>query len=60
MARSDLRIDAIIMVGGFSGSEYLYTRVQVWLISVPRWSSILQQQFNNRVRVITRPSDAGW
>ncbi|KAI0316964.1 hypothetical protein OF83DRAFT_1123827, partial [Amylostereum chailletii] len=37
-------IDALLLVGGFSGSEYLFARVE--------------ETFGARVRVIARPSDA--
>ncbi|KLO16492.1 actin-like ATPase domain-containing protein [Schizopora paradoxa] len=42
--RVDQRIDALLLVGGFSGSEYLFKRVD--------------DQFSNRIKVIARPSDA--
>ncbi|KAI0297007.1 hypothetical protein B0F90DRAFT_1742262 [Multifurca ochricompacta] len=38
------RIDALLLVGGFSGSGYLFKRVE--------------EQFGRRVKVIARPSDA--
>ncbi|KAA1466844.1 actin-like ATPase domain-containing protein [Dentipellis sp. KUC8613] len=44
MAKIDQRIDALLLVGGFSGSEYLYKRVE--------------EQFGARIKVIARPSDA--
>ncbi|THH09897.1 hypothetical protein EW146_g8542 [Bondarzewia mesenterica] len=44
MKKIDQRIDALLLVGGFSGSEYLFKRVE--------------EQFGARVKVITRPSDA--
>ncbi|KAG8887888.1 hypothetical protein FRB98_008783 [Tulasnella sp. 332] len=37
-------IDALLLVGGFSGSEYLFKRVE--------------EQFRDRIKVIARPSDA--
>ncbi|KAF8642917.1 hypothetical protein AX16_009305 [Volvariella volvacea WC 439] len=37
-------IDALLLVGGFAGSEYLKTRVE--------------EQFGSRIRVIARPPDA--
>jgi hypothetical protein len=27
----DQRIDALLLVGGFAGSEYLFGKVQVWI-----------------------------
>jgi len=44
LRRVDQRIDALLLVGGFSGSEYLFKRVD--------------DQFSNRIKVIARPSDA--
>ncbi|KAG2143858.1 actin-like ATPase domain-containing protein [Suillus cothurnatus] len=38
------RIDALLLVGGFAGSEYLIKRVEA--------------QFSGRIKVIARPSDA--
>ncbi|KAH8919099.1 actin-like ATPase domain-containing protein [Atractiella rhizophila] len=43
MRKAQQRIDCIIMVGGFSASEYLFTRVQ--------------HAFGQTVRVIARPQD---
>ncbi|KAF8890667.1 hypothetical protein BD779DRAFT_1438377 [Infundibulicybe gibba] len=40
----DQRIDALLLVGGFAGSEYLKQRVE--------------EQFSSRIRVIARPADA--
>ncbi|KAH8114842.1 actin-like ATPase domain-containing protein [Phellopilus nigrolimitatus] len=42
--RVEQRIDALLLVGGFSGSEYLFKRVDA--------------QFGSRIKVIARPSDA--
>ncbi|TDL26993.1 actin-like ATPase domain-containing protein [Rickenella mellea] len=42
--RVDQRIDALLLVGGFSGSEYLFKKVD--------------EQFGSRIKVIARPSDA--
>ncbi|KII84108.1 hypothetical protein PLICRDRAFT_168186 [Plicaturopsis crispa FD-325 SS-3] len=39
----DQRIDALLLVGGFSGSDYLFKRVEA--------------QFGSRIKVIARPSD---
>ncbi|KAI0752193.1 actin-like ATPase domain-containing protein [Fomes fomentarius] len=39
----DQRLDALLLVGGFSGSEYLFRKVQA--------------QFGSRIRVIARPHD---
>ena len=36
LRRVEQRIDALLLVGGFSGSEYLYTRVNVSLIMSSR------------------------
>ncbi|KAI0270643.1 actin-like ATPase domain-containing protein [Gloeopeniophorella convolvens] len=44
MKKVDQRIDALLLVGGFSGSGYLFKRVE--------------EQFGGRVKVIARPSDA--
>ncbi|THH06853.1 hypothetical protein EW145_g3802 [Phellinidium pouzarii] len=44
LRRVDQSIDALLLVGGFSGSEYLFKRVDV--------------QFGSRIKVIARPSDA--
>jgi len=44
LRRVDQRIDALLLVGGFSGSEYLFKRVD--------------EQFGARIKVIARPSDA--
>ncbi|KAI6113468.1 hypothetical protein EDD16DRAFT_1137510 [Pisolithus croceorrhizus] len=41
--RVDQRIDALLLVGGFAGSEYLFKKVQ--------------ERFSTRVGVIARPSD---
>ncbi|KZP30051.1 actin-like ATPase domain-containing protein [Athelia psychrophila] len=38
------KIDALLLVGGFAGSEYLYKRVE--------------KQFGARIKVIARPADA--
>jgi len=40
----DQRIDALLLVGGFAGSEYLFKKVQ--------------ELMGSRIRVIARPSDA--
>ncbi|OCH88943.1 actin-like ATPase domain-containing protein [Obba rivulosa] len=39
----DQKLDALLLVGGFSGSEYLFRRVQ--------------ERFASRIKVIARPSD---
>lgn len=44
LRRVDQHIDALLLVGGFSGSEYLFKRVET--------------QFSPRIKVIARPSDA--
>ncbi|OCB85968.1 actin-like ATPase domain-containing protein [Sanghuangporus baumii] len=44
LRRVDQRMDALLLVGGFSGSEYLFKRVET--------------QFSSRIKVIARPSDA--
>lgn len=41
--RVDQKIDALLLVGGFAGSEYLFKRVE--------------ERFSTKVRVIARPSD---
>ncbi|KIJ18146.1 hypothetical protein PAXINDRAFT_167416 [Paxillus involutus ATCC 200175] len=38
------RIDALLLVGGFAGSEYLFKRVE--------------EKFSSKIKVIARPSDA--
>lgn len=38
LRRVEQRIDALLLVGGFSGSEYLYTRVNVSRIELIRFS----------------------
>ncbi|RDB19633.1 Heat shock protein 12B [Hypsizygus marmoreus] len=40
----DQRIDALLLVGGFAGSEYLKQRIE--------------EQFSSRIKVIARPPDA--
>ncbi|KAG5735573.1 Heat shock 70 kDa protein 12B [Termitomyces sp. T112] len=42
--RVDQRIDALLLVGGFAGSEYLKQRIE--------------ERFSSRIRVIARPADA--
>ncbi|KAI6046624.1 actin-like ATPase domain-containing protein [Pisolithus marmoratus] len=42
--RVDQRIDALLLVGGFAGSEYLFKKVE--------------ERFSAKMRVIARPSDA--
>ncbi|KAF8687621.1 Actin-like ATPase protein, partial [Rhizoctonia solani] len=42
-------IHALLLVGGFSGSEYLFKRVDI---------ELEQQQFGSRIGVIARPADA--
>ncbi|KAH7909310.1 actin-like ATPase domain-containing protein [Hygrophoropsis aurantiaca] len=42
--KTEQKIDALLLVGGFAGSEYLYKRVE--------------EQFSSRIKVIARPSDA--
>jgi hypothetical protein len=59
------KIDALLLVGGFSGSAYLFTKVDVsraqlqftvaCMADVDGW---LQEQFRNRIGVIARPADA--
>ncbi|KAI0052499.1 actin-like ATPase domain-containing protein [Auriscalpium vulgare] len=44
MHKVDAPVDALLLVGGFSGSEYLFRRVE--------------EQFGARVKVIARPPDA--
>lgn len=44
MRRVDQSIDALLLVGGFSESSYLFRRVE--------------QQFGSRISVIARPDDA--
>ncbi|KAJ3986951.1 hypothetical protein F5890DRAFT_1571980 [Lentinula detonsa] len=45
LSKVDQRVDALLLVGGFAGSEYLKQRVEV-------------EQFGPRIRVIARPADA--
>ncbi|KAG6856845.1 hypothetical protein H0H87_012903 [Tephrocybe sp. NHM501043] len=42
--RVDQKIDALLLVGGFAGSEYLKQRIK--------------ERFSSRIRVIARPADA--
>jgi len=42
--RTDQPIDALLLVGGFSGSEYLFKRVE--------------ERFSSRIKTIARPADA--
>jgi hypothetical protein len=66
MSQIEQRVDALLLVGGFAGSEYLRQRVQVRLLidfpslhlfkSLEHFSS--KEQFGTRVRVIARPPDA--
>ncbi|KAJ3921005.1 hypothetical protein F5877DRAFT_36885 [Lentinula edodes] len=44
LSKVDQRVDALLLVGGFAGSEYLKQRVE--------------EQFGSRIRVIARPADA--
>ncbi|KAJ3786434.1 hypothetical protein GGU10DRAFT_290232 [Lentinula aff. detonsa] len=44
LSKVDQRVDALLLVGGFAGSEYLKQRVE--------------EQFGPRIRVIARPADA--
>lgn len=66
MRRIEQRIDALLLVGGFAGSEYLRQRVQVRLFIDFHWSSLLmsfgttliKERFGSRIHVIERPPDA--
>lgn len=42
--KTDRPIDALLLVGGFSGSEYMFKRVE--------------EQFGDRIKTIARPADA--
>ncbi|KAG8820632.1 hypothetical protein FRC17_010099 [Serendipita sp. 399] len=44
LRRTEQVVDALMLVGGFSGSEYLFKRVD--------------ERFGSRIKVIARPSDA--
>ncbi|KAG7087569.1 hypothetical protein E1B28_013524 [Marasmius oreades] len=44
LKKVEQRIDALLLVGGFAGSEYLKQRVEA--------------QFSSRIRIIARPADA--
>lgn len=44
LRRTEQTVDALMLVGGFSGSEYLFKRVD--------------ERFGSRIKVIARPSDA--
>ena len=46
LRRVEQRIDALLLVGGFSGSEYLYTRVNVSWIKFFRLPLLLAQVGN--------------
>jgi hypothetical protein len=59
------RIDALLLVGGFAGSEYLTRRVEVrshkYCVRnelIVHTHSCDQAQFSGRIKVIARPSDA--
>ena len=56
-----ITIDALMLVGGFSGSEYLFTRVKVqsrFTIFVICGSlQLFKQQFGSRIKVVARPDD---
>ena len=68
MKKVNQHTDALLLVGGFSGSTYLFKRVEVSGVVIgPRYAfernvvnAILcfQEQFGSRVKVIARPSDA--
>jgi hypothetical protein len=63
MKKVNQRIDALLLVGGFSGSGYLFKRVEVsdeFQRKKCSESDFLcaQELFGGRVRVIARPSDA--
>jgi hypothetical protein len=58
------RIDALLLVGGFAGSDYLFTRVKVrprlrkFPSAYRRLLPVFQEQFASRIKVIARPADA--
>jgi hypothetical protein len=57
----DQRIDALLLVGGFAGCEYLFRNVQVkvYLVYLKTFiDAAYQEQFGSRIKVIARPSDA--
>jgi len=61
MGRIEQRTDALLLVGGFAGSEYLRQRVQVGLaiyFSRSSFSLVSKEKFSSHVRVIARPPDA--
>jgi hypothetical protein len=63
MKKVNQRIDALLLVGGFSGSGYLFKRVEVGDEFQRKKCSefdflCAQELFGGRVRVIARPSDA--
>ncbi len=64
MRRVNERIDALLLVGGFSESEYLYNRVKVRKDRVASLDANLtlpflpQDRFWRRIKVIARPPDA--
>jgi len=63
LKRVNQPLDALLLVGGFSGSEYLFKRVDVRVQVLPfllqwRLNRGKQAQFGSRIKVIARPSDA--
>ena len=63
LKRINQPLDALLLVGGFAGCEYLFKRVDVrrFVLSTAHhpisWRN-LQAQFGERIKVIARPSDA--
>ena len=55
-------VDALFLVGGFSGNEYLFTSIQVWPVSYIPSSfhhiSLHQDVFRKRIPSILRPLGA--
>jgi hypothetical protein len=62
VAKVDQRVDALLLVGGFAGSEYLKQCVEVRTLSgfllLALTSSLLQDKLRSRIRLIARPADA--
>lgn len=61
-SKIEQRIDALLLVGGFAGSEYLFRKVEA-SFRVPRGirkrlNEKEQGRFSGKIKVIARPFDA--
>lgn len=64
LGKIEQRIDALLLVGGFAGSEYLFKKVEA--SSSAKWFRMMelikyclvQAKFSNKIKVIARPFDA--